>query len=146
MKTLLTNNKLNLNYEVDSKYEAGMSLLGKEVKSLLHADAGINEAFVLIKNNQAYLINMYIAPLKNALNEHYEPKRKRKLLLNKHEIINIDYQTKKNKFAIIASSVYIKNGKIKIEIALARAKRKHDKRESIKERDAIKFSKKFISK
>jgi len=143
MVIILTNKKLNSKYFVEESYEAGISLYGSEVKSLSKAEANIDEAFGYIsKNNEINLINMYIKPFEKS-NSFYKiiPTRKRKLLLNKKEIINIAYKCKKNKYVIIPSKVYFKNDKIKVEIVLAKSKNARDKRQDIKARDLERQSK-----
>jgi SsrA-binding protein len=124
MKELLKNKKINLNYEILDTIEAGIVLLGKEVKSLLKSNGSIDEAFAFIKNGEIFVINMYIAPLQNALNDGYIPTHKRKLLLNKHEIQQLEYKSKKDQLAIVCDSIYTKNGKIKIKLALVKAKKR----------------------
>jgi SsrA-binding protein len=125
MKVLISNKKANLNYFTIDKYESGISLNGNEVKSIANANGNINDAFCFIKNNEMYLLNMYIPPYKqDSKINAYDPYRKRKLLLHKDEIIKIDYQTKKNKLTIIPTLIYMNKNKIKVEIILAKSKKK----------------------
>ncbi len=134
---LFKNKKINLNYFIQESYEAGIELNGSEVKSLVNANGNIDQAFVIFKHNEAYIINMYIAPYKhtNTIEEN-DGYRNRKLLLHKKEIIKIQYLMKKNRWALIPNMVYLLKNKIKIELSLTKSKKKSDKREDIKKRDA----------
>jgi SsrA-binding protein len=145
MKILFTNKKFNLNYQADAKYECGIVLVGNEIKSLVQANAGIDEAFGIIRNGQLYLLNMYIAKYEHANTfTKYNPTKKRKLLLHKHEITNIDYLLKKKKYLLIPTKVYFHHHKIKIELCLAKHKNAHDKRQTLKKRTMEKESKILI--
>lgn len=143
---LINNKRASYQYLLFDKYECGISLYGNEVKSLASGNASIDEAFIFISaNNEAYIINMYIAPYALAstvvtINGH----RKRKLLLHKKEIEQMAYQVKKNRYTIIPLKIYYKNDKIKMEIALAKKKNAHDKRESIKLKDSFRDKEKYI--
>lgn len=145
MAILVSNKKISINYNIVNTYEAGIVLNGNEVKSLVKSEASIDESFVIFSNRgEAYILNMYISPFKNSFFKSINPNRKRKLLLNKHELIRIQYLSKKEKLAIIPTKLYFKNKKIKVEIALAKSKNKSDKRESIKKRDINREIKKYI--
>ena len=136
MHVLFSNKKINLNYFILDKYEAGIELKGYEVKSIVKANANIDQAFVIFKKDEAYLINMYVAPYKEAGKwVQLAPDRTRKLLLHKHQIIKLQYNVKKEKAAVIPSLVYLSKDKIKVEICLCKSKKNHDKREDIKKRD-----------
>ena len=143
MYILFKNKKLNLNYRVIEKIEAGISLKGYEVKSIFKANANIDQAFIIFKHNEAYLLNMYVAPYNGATNVSIIPYRTRKLLLNKKQIIKFQQQIKKEHLTCIPYLVYLKNNKIKIEIALCKSKNVHDKRTIIKERDLKREIKKY---
>ena len=137
MHILFSNKKINLNYFLLDKYEAGIVLKGFEVKSLVEANANIDQAFIIFKGNEAYIINMYIAPYKHAsTHEKLDPNATRKLLLHKNEIIKIQNKIKKEKLAVVPSIVYLSKNKIKLEICLCKSKRHGDKREDLKKRDA----------
>jgi len=144
MKILLINKKANYNYNIIEKYEAGIVLAGTEVKSISISNANIDEAFVISKNNEMFVINMYVAPFKQGNITNVPSTRNRKLLLNKNEIIKINNFIKKQKATIIPLKIYFKNKKIKIEIGIAKSKNKADKRDDIKLRDAQREIKKFI--
>ncbi|HTE48717.1 MAG TPA: SsrA-binding protein SmpB [Candidatus Paceibacterota bacterium] len=130
------NRKARFNYEILEKYEAGIELLGTEVKSVRGGKMSLDGAFVIIRGGEAYLINANIPPyqLKNAPRD-YDPLRNRKLLLTKKEIAELGGSEKNKSLTIVPLSVYNKGRKIKVEIALVKGKKKYDKRESLKKRD-----------
>src|SRR5665811_1286240 len=136
MASYAENRKARFNYEILEKYETGVELLGTEVKSVRGGQMSLEGAFVIIRGGEAYLINSSIPPYqpKNALKD-YDPLRKRKLLLTKKEIIELAGSEKNKSLTIVPISVYNKNRKIKVEIALVKGKKKFDKRETLKKRD-----------
>jgi SsrA-binding protein len=144
MKILFTNKKINLNYHIIDKYECGISLKGTEVKSIAIANASVDEAFVIIKNQQAYVMNMYIAPFKQGNIHNVDSYRNRKLLLHKNEILKLDYRSKKERLAIIPTKVYFTNNKIKVEIATCKSKNSRDKRQDLKKADDSRIMKKYL--
>lgn len=135
MKIILVNKKINFNYEIIEKIEAGIELKGVEVKSIHLNNANISDAYVIFKKNEAYILNMHIAPYSHGNIYNVNPLRTRKLLLHKKEIIKYQHRIKKESLTMIPNRVYWKKNKLKIEIALAKGKKVHDKREAIKERD-----------
>jgi SsrA-binding protein len=143
MKLLFSNKKINLNYIVVNRYECGISLHGSEVKSIVKANASIDEAFVIISRQQIYVINMYVAPYAFSRTQNIDSYRRRKLLMHKAEIIKLDFQMKKQHLALIPTKIYFKNGVIKMEIALTKHKNAKDKREDIKARDAARETRKY---
>jgi len=129
------NRKARFNYEILEKYEAGIELLGLEVKSVRKGQIFLDGAFVIIRGGETFLINANIPPYQIANTpKDYDPLRNRKLLLTKKEIKELSENDKKN-LTIVPISVYNKGRKIKISIALAKGKKKFDKRESIKKRE-----------
>ncbi len=135
---ILTKNKKALfNYEILEKLEAGIALNGPEVKSAKLKHINLKGSFVNIVKNEAFLNGAYIAPYKPAQKhfKKYNPERKRKLLLHKTEIMRLLGKIQSEHLTIIPISVYTKNNLIKVEIALARGKKKYEKRELIKKRD-----------
>jgi len=130
------NRKARFNYEILEKYETGIELLGTEVKSVRGGQMSLEGAFVIIRGGEAFLINANIPPFqpKNA-SKDYDPLRNRKLLLTKKEIIELAGSEKNKSLTIVPISVYNKNRKIKVEIALVKGKKKFDKRETLKKRD-----------
>jgi SsrA-binding protein len=130
------NRKARFDYEIQEKFEAGIELLGSEVKSVRGGQMSLEGAFVIIRGGEAFLINANIPPYqpKNA-GADYDPLRNRKLLLTKKEIAELAGSGKNKSLTIVPISVYNKGRKIKVEIALVKGKKKYDKRESIKKRD-----------
>jgi len=136
MANYAENRKAKFDYEILEKYEAGIELLGSEVKSVRGGQMSLDGAFVIIRGGEAFLINANIPPyqVKNT-SADYDPLRNRKLLLTKKEIGELADSGKNKSLTIVPISVYNKNRKIKVNIALAKGKKKFDKRESIKKRD-----------
>lgn len=130
------NRKARFDYEILEKYETGIELLGTEVKSVRGGRMSLEGAFVIIRGGEAFLINSNIPPyqVKNAPAD-YDPIRNRTLLLTKKEIAELAGSEKNKSLTIVPISVYNKNRKIKVEIALVKGKKKHDKRETIKKRE-----------
>jgi len=130
------NRKARFNYELLEKYETGIELLGTEVKSVRGGQMSLEGAFVIVRGGEVFLINASIPPyqIKNAPKD-YDPLRNRKLLLTKKEIIELAGSEKNKSLTIVPISVYNKERKIKMEIALVKGKKKFDKRETLKKRD-----------
>lgn len=139
MPILATNPRVKFDYHILETYEAGLVLSGQEVKSIKNGRMSLKGSYVTIKNEECWLINANIPPYqpKNAPAD-YEPTRTRKLLLQKKEIRNLIGQTKQKGLTLAPLRVYTKRGRIKLEFGLAKGKRKADKREKIKEREAKK--------
>lgn len=136
MVTYLRNKMATFNYDVLDKYEAGISLLGTEVKSIKLNQGSLKESYVIIENNELFLIKSHVPAFQPGnTGPGYDPYQKRKLLLSKKEIAEIIRKKHEAGLTVIPISMYSKGNKIKIEIALARGKKKHDKRQSIKKRD-----------
>ena len=134
-KALATNRKARHDYFIEKTYEAGIALKGTEVKSIRAGKANLKESYCVIKNGEVFVVGMHISPYKEGNIFNVDPLRDRKLLLNKREILRINQEVMQKGMAIIPLSLYLKNGLIKMEIAIARGKKLYDKRESIKERD-----------
>ena len=130
------NRKARFDYEILEKYEAGIELLGTEVKSVRGGQMSLEGAFVIVRGGEAFLINSNIPPyqVKNAPKD-YDPLRNRKILLTKKEISDLAGSEKNKSLTIVPISVYNKGRKSKLEIALVKGKKKFDKRETIKKRD-----------
>ena len=136
MANYAENRKARFNYEILEKYEAGIELLGLEVKSVRGGQMSLEGAFVLVRGGEAFLINANIPPYQPSNTpKDYDPLRNKKLLLIKKEIVELSASEKNKSLTIIPLSVYNKGRKIKISIALSKGKKKFDKRESIKKRD-----------
>ncbi len=141
MKVILYNKKANFNYELLDKYEAGIELKGTEVKSIMNNNINIEDAYVVIKKGELFVINMNISPYEHGNIHNVDPTRNRKLLMHKKEILKLEYRIKKESLTMVITKVYAKGRNIKVEIALAKGKKLHDKRETIKKRDMRKMKK-----
>ena len=137
MASYAENRKARFNYEIMEKYEAGIELLGTEVKAVRGGQMSLEGAFAIVRGGEVFLINANIPPYQpqNAPKD-YDPLRNRKLLLTKKEIAELADSEKNKSLTIVPISVYNKNRKIKVEIALVKGKKKFDKREIIKKREA----------
>lgn len=131
----VTNRRALRDYQVLEKFEAGISLTGAEVKSVKTGHLDLAGSFVKIVGSEAYLVNAKIYPYPFAQQESYDPQRTRKLLLHKKQILALKTKMAQSNLTIVPVSCYTKRGLVKLELALARGKRKHDKREKIKKRD-----------
>jgi len=136
MKVIATNKKAYHNYEIFDSYEAGISLLGSEVKSIREGKISLKEGYAEIKGGEVYLLNCNISPYAPANRFNHEPQRERKLLLHRRQIKRLIGKTKEKGFTLVPTKVLINDkGKVKVEIALAKGKRAYQKKEAIKERD-----------
>lgn len=134
-KIIATNRKAGFNYELLEKYEAGISLLGSEVKSIRAGHIDIKEGYVTIAKGEAFLYNANISAYEHLSDRKYDPVRQRKLLLHKKEIAKLLEKISIKSLAVVPTAVYLKNGLVKVEIAVAKGKKHWDKREAIKERE-----------
>lgn len=136
MKIIARNKKAFFNYEILAKYEAGMVLTGSEIKAIRTGNAVIQDSYVFFKDNEAFIINMNIVNYEFSSSFKVDPLRRRKLLLHTSEIRKIQNEQKTKSLVVIPLSLYLNfKGIAKLEIALARPKKLHDKREDIKKRD-----------
>lgn len=135
IKVLVNNSKAKFLYFLEDFLECGIELKGSEIKSIRKNGASLHDSYVIIRNEEAFILNMNIAPYEQGNMFNHEPSRTRKLLLHKNEIIKIEKKAKEKVMTIVPTKVYLKNGKVKIEIALAKGKKLYDKRETIKKRD-----------
>ena len=135
IKTIANNKKARHDYFIENIIEAGISLAGTEVKSIRQGKVSIKESYCLIKKAEVYIYGMNITPYDHGNIFNLEPTRERKLLLNKREINKLIGQTKEKGYALIPLNVHIKNGWIKLDIALARGKKNYDKRDSMLEKE-----------
>lgn len=135
-KVLLRNKKAQHDYFVESTMEAGVVLVGSEVKSLREAKAVMSDAYATVRNGEAWLINMQISeyPMSNRWN--HEPKRDRKLLLHKKEIEKLDGAVATQGYTALPIEVYLKKGRIKVLVGICRGKKQYDKRHEQRKRDA----------
>ena len=134
-KVVCTHPRAKRDYDIEENYEAGIELKGSEVKSLRSNQASIKESFAMIRDGEVFLINSYIAPYEQANLLNHEPRRERKLLLNKREINRLMGKTLIRGYTLIPLKVYFKRGKAKVDIALGKGKKVHDRRDDIKKRE-----------
>jgi SsrA-binding protein len=136
IKIIAVNRKARFDYELLETFEAGMVLVGTEVKSLRAGKATIKDAYAGIEEGELWLIGLHIAPYAQGSTDAHEPERRRKLLMNAKERRRLVIKIQEKGLTLIPTRLYFKNGWAKVELALARGKRKHDKRETIATRDA----------
>ena len=135
VKTVATNRKARFEYQLLETFEAGLVLKGTEIKSVRRGQISLQEAYVRTDGNQAWLVGAHIAPYEHASAFQHDPDREKKLLLNKREIRELYDAVRIKGLTIIPVRVYLKGGRAKVEIAIAKGKKKYDKREAIKKRD-----------
>ncbi len=135
MQVVASNRRAKFDYEILDTFEAGLVLLGSEVKSLREGKASINEAYASERSGELWLESMNIPPYTYAREGGHEPTRARKLLLHKREIARIGEKLREQSLTLVPTRVYFLNGRAKVELALGRGKRTLDKRQSIKKRE-----------
>ncbi len=133
-KVITTNRKAFHDFLIFDKYEAGLVLFGTEIKSIRKGGINLKDSFVKIEKGEAFLYNCHISPYEQGNRYNHEAERVRKLLLNKKEILKMLGKIKKENFAIVPLELFLQNGWAKLEIALVKGKKLHDKRDSIKEK------------
>ncbi|KTD18048.1 SsrA-binding protein SmpB [Legionella jordanis] len=134
--TIVVNKKAHFEYFIENEYEAGLALEGWEVKSLRAGKINLSDAHVIIKNGEAFLLGAQIQPLPTAAAHLYpDPSRTRKLLLNRKELNQLIGSVERQGYTLIPLSLYWKSNLVKMKLALAKGKKSHDKRETIKDRD-----------
>lgn len=131
----ILNRKARYDYEILDKFEAGIVLTGTEIKSIRNGQANLKDSYAIIKNNEAYLLNMHVSEYKQGNIFNHDETRTRKLLLHKNEIKKINDKVSIKGLTLVPIKLYFKNGKAKIELAIARGKHTFDKKETIKQRD-----------
>ena len=136
-KQIANNRRARHEYEVLESYEAGIELTGTEVRSLRENNCQLTDCYALIRGGEVWLHNVHIAPYRNGGWDNVDPDRKRKLLLHKKEIRALEQKTRERGLTLVPLSMYFSaNSLVKVELALARGKKLHDKRQSMAERDA----------
>jgi SsrA-binding protein len=136
IKVVATNRKAYHEYEFHDTFEAGLVLRGSEIKSIRAGRVSLQEGFVIFEGGEAWLVNVHIAPYDPASKQNHEPKRRRKLLLHKREIDRLHSRAQEKGYTVIPTKLYLKDGRAKVEIGLARGKKLYDKREAIAKRDS----------
>lgn len=135
IKIVAENRKARYNYFIEEEFEAGLVLVGTEVKALRLGLANLKDAYARIRNDEVYVHQMHIGPYPFAYYDNHDPLRPRKALLHRHEIKRLQAKVNEKGHTLIPLKIYFKAGKAKISLALARGKHKYDKRETIKRRD-----------
>jgi SsrA-binding protein len=131
----ISNRRATFDYYLLDKYEAGIALTGGEVKSVKAGQIKLEESFIRLLPEGAFLVNAHISPYKYAHGHDYQPQRTRKLLLHRREILKLAKKMETGNLTLVPVSCYLKKNRVKLEIALARGKKKWDKREATKRRD-----------
>jgi SsrA-binding protein len=132
---LATNRKALFNYEILERAEAGVSLVGTEVKSIREGGLNFRDSYVEFRGGELFLVGCFVGPYSHGNQQNHADNRPRKLLLHKREILKLGGKATERGLTLVPLKAYFKNGRIKVEIGLARGKKTHDKRESIKRRD-----------
>jgi SsrA-binding protein len=135
-KVIAANRKARHDYEILDVYEAGVALVGTEVKSLRVGRASLVDAFATVDDGEVWLRGLHIPEYAQGTWTNHEPRRTRKLLLHRGEILKLIGKTKESGLSLVPLSMYFKDGKVKVELALARGKRAYDKRQTLAKRDA----------
>ena len=135
-KQVATNRKAFHDYFLEDSYEAGIALTGTEIKSVRAARVNLRDGFVILRNREAWLVNVHISPYDFGNRENHEPRRERKLLLHRQELRKLQSKVSERGWTIVPLRMYLKDGRAKVEIALVRGKRLYDKKDAIAERDA----------
>jgi SsrA-binding protein len=136
VKVIATNRKARHEYQFHDTYEAGLVLKGSEIKSIRAGRVSLQEGFVLFDGGEAWLVNVHIAQYDPASQQNHEPKRRRKLLLHRREIERLQSRAQEKGYTVVPTKLYLKDGRAKVEIALARGKKLYDKRQTIAKRDS----------
>lgn len=146
-KSITKNRKAFHDYFIEERVEAGISLMGSEVKILRMGQGSIAEGYAIIRDGQAWLLNVYIPQLPHASYMNHAERRDRRLLLKHNEIKRLDVATRQKGYTLIPLEMYFdKNNRVKVEIGLARGKAQHDKRESIKQKDMLREAQKAMKR
>lgn len=134
MSVIATNKKAYHEFFIEETFEAGIELLGSEVKSLRCGGVNLKDSFALVKNGELYLINAHISPYKMGSYFNPDPRRDRRLLMHRKEIMRLKGKMEQKGYALIVTKMYFKKALVKVEVALAKGKELHDKRRALKEK------------
>ena len=135
IKIVAQNRKASHDYFLEDRYEAGLALMGTEIKSIRAGQVSIKEAYVQVEGGQAFLLSAHISVYDPAARQNHDPLRARKLLLHKKEIAEMAEKTRQKGYTLVPLKIYLSKGRAKLEFALGRGKKLYDKRASIKERE-----------
>jgi SsrA-binding protein len=131
-KPVCTNKQARLNYFIDETYEAGIALVGTEVKALRDGRANLKDSYALVKDGEVFLYDLHISPYSHGNRSNHEPLRIRKLLLHKQEIKRLYGRSQERGLSLVPTRMYFKNGKVKVEVGVGRGKKLYDKREDLR--------------
>jgi SsrA-binding protein len=134
-KQIASNRRARHEYEILDSLEAGIALRGPEVKSLREGRANLSDAYAIVRRGEVFLLNLHISPYQQAGRENLDPTRERKLLLHRREIARLKTQVAERGLTLIPLSLYWKEGRAKVDLAVVRGRRRHDKREAIRRRE-----------
>ncbi|MDQ3818594.1 MAG: SsrA-binding protein SmpB [Acidobacteriota bacterium] len=129
-KVLVTNRAAFHEYIISDKYEAGIALTGTEVKSVMEGRVQLKDSYVAVRDGEAWLFNAHISPYSHGNRENHDPVRTRKLLLHRREIDRLEGETTTKGMTLVVTRIYLKNGRVKVEVGVARGKKLYDKRET----------------
>jgi SsrA-binding protein len=135
VKLIAQNKKARHDYHIDDEMEAGMVLLGSELKSIRAGQVNLRDGYAVIRDNEMWLLNVHISPYQQASYQNHEPRRERKLLMHRREINRLIGKLQEKGLTLVPLRMYFKGGRVKIELGLARGKKLYDKRETLRERD-----------
>jgi len=146
IKIIARNRKALKDYEIQEKFEAGIALLGTEVKALRSGKINIADAYAIVENGQVILRNLHISPYEMAGHENHEPTRPRRLLLHKREIRKLKVQTEQKGMTLVPLMIYFRRHLVKVELALGMGRKKYDKREAIAKAEAKRRMEKAVKR
>lgn len=139
----IRNKKANYDYFINETIECGIELLGTEIKSLRNGSAQLKDTYAIIRNNEVYVLNMYIAKYEEGSTFNHDERRSRKLLLHKKEIRKLKEIVEKDGFSLVPLKIYLKNNKAKLLLGVGKGKKNYDKRETIKKRDLAREERRY---
>jgi SsrA-binding protein len=135
IKIVATNRKARHDYIIEDSIEAGIVLTGSEIKSVRAGQVNLRDSYATMRDGEAWLLNVHISPYQQASYQNHEPRRERKLLLHRREINRLTGKLQEKGLTLVPLRLYLKNGRAKVELGLARGKRAYDKRQTLRERD-----------
>ena len=133
-KVVATNKKAYHDFFIEDTFEAGIELVGSEVKSIRNGGVNLKDSFAIIKNGEIFLLNAHVSPYKMGSYYNPDPRRDRRLLMHKKEIARLRGKVEQKGYALVVTKIYFKQSIVKVELALAKGKEAHDKREALKEK------------
>ncbi|NJB68610.1 SsrA-binding protein [Desulfobaculum xiamenense] len=146
IKIIAQNKNAWRNYEILETFEAGIALMGSEVKSLREGRVNFKDGYVRLADGEAFLIGVHIAPYEHAVHTGHEPERERKLLLHAREILILAAKVEQKGLSVVPTKIYFTRGRVKVEIALGRGKKNYDRRDDIKNRDIARDTEREVAR